>query len=172
MRDQVFPFTRYWPERCSDLNSALLYDTPDRLLTLLQLSPQTMIQGYQQLLESSLPLRPFWQLELEQPPEIEPLSGALIYVMCGEFPDLLNAYQAVDAKSGGNGDAQYLERLNRAIQPVCLLQAFLNVGELRKELDDQLRLVQLQRQQLDNYLNLQQQSQKFLDEMIKRSKLS
>ena len=79
MRDQVFPFTRYWPERCSDLNSALLYDTPDRLLTLLQLSPQTMIQGYQQLLESSLPLRPFWQLELEQPPEIEPLSGMLIY---------------------------------------------------------------------------------------------
>jgi len=172
MQDQVFPFTRYWPERCSGLNSALLYDTPDRLLTLLQLSPQTMIHGYQQLLESSLPLSPFWRLELEQPPEIEPLSGVLIYRMIEVFPELLNTYQAVDAKAGGNGDVHYVERLNCAIKPDCLLQAFLGVGELRRELDDQLCLVQLQRQQLDNYLNLQQQSQKFLSLMVKHSKSS
>ena len=172
MRDQVFPFTRYWPERCLELDADLLYDTPDRLLTLLQLSPQTMIQGYQQLMESPFSLCPFWRLELEQPPEIEPLSGMLIYRMLETSPDLLHAYQAVDAKAGGSGDAQYMKRLTRAIQSDCLLQAFLDVGELRRELDDQLRLVQLQRQQLDNYLNLQKQSQKFLDEMVKRSKLS
>ena len=93
MQDQVFPFPRYWPERCLDLSSALLYDTPDRLLTLLQLSPQTMIQGYGKLLESSLSLCPFWRLQLEQPPEIEPLSGALINRIFEEFPHLLNAYQ-------------------------------------------------------------------------------
>ena len=169
MQDQVFPFPRYWPERCSDLNSALLYDTPDRLLTLLQLSPQTMIQGYGKLLESSLSLCPFWRFELEQPPEIEPLSGALIHRTLEEFPQLLNAYQAVDAKAGESGDPQYLERLSRAIESDRLLQAILDVGELRRELDDQLRLVQRQRQQLDNYLDLQKHSQIFLNDMVKRS---
>ena len=170
MQDQVFPFMRYWPERCSELNSDLLYDTPDRLLTLLQLSPDTMISGYQQLLESPLPLHPFWQFEHEQPPEIEPLSGVLLDKMLEEFPRLMDVYQAVDLKSGRDGDGHYMERLNRAIQPECLLQSFRSVGDLRRELDDQLRLVQLQRQQLDGYLKLQQQSQKLLDDMFRRLK--
>ena len=170
MRDQVFPFTRYWHERCSELNSDLLYDTPDRLLTLLQLSPDTMISGYQQLLESPLSLRPFWQLEHEQPPELEPLSGVLLYKILEDFPRLINIYQAVDLKGGRDGDGRYMERLDRAIQPECLLQSFRSIGELRRELDDQLRLVQLQRQQLDGYLKLQQQSQKLLDDMFRRLK--
>ena len=170
MRDQVFPFTRYWPERCSELNSDLLYDTPDRLLTLLQLSADTMISGYQQLLESPLPLRPFWQLDHEQPPEIEPLSGLLLDKMLERCPRLIDVYQAVDLKGGGDGDGHFMERLNRAIHPDCLLHSFRSVGDLRRELDDQLRLVQLQRQQLDGYLKLQQQSQKLLDDMFRRLK--
>ena len=168
MRDQVFPFKRCWPERCSDLNSDLLYDTPDRLLTLLQLTPDTMISGYQQLLESSLPMRPFWSLDYEQPPEVEPLSGLIICNILEEFPQLLDVYQAVDLCGGRDGDGHYLERLSRSTRPEHLLQAFHGVGDLRRELDDQLQLVQLQRQQLDGYLKLQQRSQRLFDNIFKK----
>lgn len=169
MRDYVFPFVRYWPKRCVGLNAAALYDTPDRLLTLLQLSPEEMIQGYQQLLDKSIQPQPFWGVELQQPPAIEPLSAAVIRLMLNEFPQLLDSYQAVDRRRGGDGDHHYLERLNRALNSESLLQAFCNVGDLRRELDDQLQLVHQQRQQLDEFLLLQQQSQKILDNFLNRS---
>ena len=62
----------------------VLFDTPDRLLTLLQISPQQMLQGYRQVLDQPVHPRPFWQLEHGQRPGIEPLSGALVRVMLGE----------------------------------------------------------------------------------------
>ena len=168
MRDQVFPFMRFWPDRCSDVSSDLLYDTPDRLLTLLQLSPHTMISGYQKLLQSSMPIRPFWSLDYEQPPEVEPLSGLIICKILDEFPELLDVYQAVDRCGGRDGDGHYLERLSRSTRSECLFQSFHSVGELRRELDEQLQLVQLQRQQLDGYLKLQQRSQRLFDDIFKR----
>ena len=169
MQDQVFPFARYWPERCLKLKSDLLYDTPDRLITLLQLPPQTMILGYEQLLECSLPLRPFWGLEQEHPPQVEPLSGLLVSMLIKKYPDLLKNYQAVDLRAGRDGDSNYIERLKCSIDQDRLLQSFHEVGDLRRELDDQLRLVRRQRKQLDDYLKMQIQSQNLLSNMINRS---
>lgn len=166
MSADPFPFARQWPERCRGVDARLLFDTPDRLLTLLQLPPQTMLLGYRQLLEQPDPPRPFWGLDHDQRPVIEPLSGALIRVMLGDAPELLEVYQAVDQRSGGDGDTNYLDRLQLALNPDLLLQAFCAVGELRGELDHQVRLVQQQREQLDASMQLLQRSQRLLDQQI------
>ena len=167
MSEQLFPFERQWPDRCRDVDAHLLFDSPDRLLTLLQLPPQVMVLGYRQLLDQPDPPRPFWGLEHDQRPAIEPLSGALIRVMLGDAPELLESYQAVDQRSGGDGDPNYLERLQLALKPDLLLQAFCAVGELRGELDHQVRLVQQQREQLDVSMKLLQRSQRLLDQSIR-----
>ena len=166
MSADAFPFVRHWPERCRGVDARLLFDTPDRLLTLLQLPPQTMLQGYRQLLDQPDPPRPFWGLDHDQRPGVEPLSGAVIRVMLGDAPELLEVYQAVDQRSGGDGDPNYLERLQLALKPDLLLQAFCAVGELRGELDHQVGLVQQQRQQLDASMELLQRSQRLLDQSI------
>ena len=166
MSADTFPFARHWPERCRGVDARLLFDTPDRLLTLLQLPPQAMLQGYRQLLDQPDPPRPFWGLDHDQRPGIEPLSGAITRVLLADDPELLEAYQAVDQRSGGDGDPNYLERLQLALEPEPLLQAFRQVGELRGELDHQLRLQQQQREQLDEYLKLQQRCQRLLDQRI------
>ena len=166
MTENFFPFERHWPDRCRGVDPRRLFDTPDRLLTLLQLPPQVMLRGYRQLLEQQDSPRPFWKLEHNQRPGIEPLSGALIRVMLGDAPELLEAYQEVDRSSGGDGDPTYLERLQLALKPDHLLQAFCSVGELRGELDHQLRLVQQQRDQLDVSMELLQRSQRLLDQQI------
>ena len=167
MTSDSFPFAGQWPDRCRGVDAHLLFDTPDRLLTLLQLPPQAMLLGYRQLLDQPAPPRAFWMLEHDQRPAIEPLSGALIRVMLGDTPELLEAYQAVDQRSGGDGDPNYLERLQLALKPDLLLQAFCAVGELRGELDHQVRLVQQQREQLDSSMQLLQRSQRLLDQSIR-----
>ena len=166
MTEHLFPFERHWPDRCRGVDPRRLFDTPDRLLTLLQLPPQVMLRGYRKLLEHQDSPHPFWALDHGQRPGIEPLSGAAIRVLLGGCPELLEAYQAVDQRSGGDGDPNYLERLQLALEPEPLLQAFRQVGELRGELDHQLRLVQQQREQLDEYLKLQQRCQRLLDQRI------
>ena len=166
MSEASFPFQHQWPERCNGINSTALFDTPDRLLTLLQLSPQQMVDGYRQLLvEKELP-QPFWRLEHAQRPAIEPLSGALIRVMLMHCPNLLELYQAVDLRSGGDGDGHYLERLDLALQPDGLLDAWRTIGELRGELDHQLLLVDQQRDQLETYRDLQKRSQLLLNRLV------
>ena len=169
MSADPFPFARQWPDRCWGVEPRLLFDTPDRLLTLLQLSPQTMLRGYRQLLDQPDPPRPFWGLDHDQRPGIEPLSGAITRVFLADDPELLEAYQAVDQRSGGDGDRNYLDRLQLALKPDPLLQAFGAVGELRGELDHQVRLVQQQRQQLDASMQLLQRSQRLLDQSISPS---
>ena len=148
------------------VDPAVLFDTPDRLLTLLQISPQQMLQGYRQVLDQPVSPCPFWQLEHGQRPGIEPLSGALVRVMLGECSELLDAYQELDRRSGGDGDPNYLERLQLALRPEALLQAFQLVGELRAELDDQVQWVQQLKDQLDSYRELQQRSQRLWDQMV------
>ncbi|CRY91206.1 conserved hypothetical protein [Synechococcus sp. WH 8103] len=167
MSADAFPFARRWPERCRGVDAHLLFDTPDRLLTLLQLPPHTMVLGYRQLLDQPDPPRPFWGLDHDQRPGIEPLSGAITRVFLADDPELLEAYQAVDQRSGGDGDRNYLDRLQLALKPDLLLQAFCSVGELRGELDHQVRLVQQQREQLDASMKLLQRSQRLLDRSIR-----
>ena len=166
MSQPAFPFHRQWPERCPMKGHDVLFDTPDRLLTLLLISPEEMVQGYQQLLDHDAQPQPFWRQEHDWRPGIEPLSGALIRVMLSSNPELLQLYQAVDRRSGGDGDAHYLERLEQALQPQPLLDAWRGLGELRGELDHQLRLVQQQRLQLDEALALLQRSQRLLDHSV------
>jgi len=166
MNRPAFPFQRHWPERCPLEGHDLLFDTPDRLLTLLLLSPADMVLGYRQLLNDDALPQPFWRLEHDNRPGIEPLSGALIRVMLSSSPELLQLYQAVDRRSGGDGDAHYLERLQLALQPQALVEVWRNIGELRGELDHQLRLVRQQRRQLDEALALQQRSQRLLDQSV------
>ena len=125
-----------------------------------------MVDGYQQLLDASASPRPFWALTDDQRPGIEPLSGALIRLMLGRSPDLLEHYQAVDLRSGGDGDPHYLDRLEQALQPDVLLHAFCQVGELRGELDHQLLLVEQQRDQLKTYEALQKRSQQLLERLV------
>ena len=167
MSEQLFPFERQWPDRCRGVDAHLLFDSPDRLLTLLQLPPQAMVLGYRQLLHQPDPPRPFWGLDHDQRPGIEPLSGAITRVLLADDPELLEMYQAVDQRSGGDGDRNYLERLQLALKPDLLLQAFGAVGELRGELDLQVRLVQQQREQLDASMQLLQRSQRLLDQSIR-----
>ena len=166
MTQLVFSFADRWPERCQGVDPEVLFDTPDRLLTLLRSPPQQMLQGYRQVLDQPVSPRPFWQLEHGQRPGIEPLSGALMRVMLGECSELLDAYQELDRRSGGDGDPNYLERLQLALRPEALLQAFRLVGELRAELDDQVQLVQQLKDQLDSYRELQQRSQRLWDQMV------
>ena len=166
MSQPAFPFHRQWPERCPMKGHDVLFDTPDRLLTLLLISPEEMVQGYRQLLDHDAQPQPFWRQEHDWRPGIEPLSGALIRVMLSSNPELLQLYQAVDLRSGGDGDVHYLERLEQALQPQALLDAWRGIGELRGELDHQLRLVQQQRLQLDEALALQQRSQRLLDHSV------
>jgi len=166
MSQPAFPFHRQWPERCPMEGHDVLFDTPDRLLTLLGISPEEMVQGYRQLLDHDALPQPFWRQEYDWRPGIEPLSGALIRVMLSSNPELLQLYQAVDRRSGGDGDAHYLERLEQALQPQALMDAWRGLGELRGELDHQLRLVQQQRLQLDEALALQQRSQRLLDHSL------
>ena len=166
MSQPAFPFQRQWPERCPMQGHDVLFDTPDRLLTLLLISPEEMVQGYRQLLDHDAQPQPFWRQEHDWRPGIEPLSGALIRVMLSSNPELLQLYQAVDLRSGGDGDVHYLERLEQALQPQALLDAWRGIGELRGELDHQLRLVQQQRLQLDEALALQQRSQRLLDHSV------
>ena len=59
-----------------------------------------------------------------------------------------------------------LERLEQALQPQALMDAWRGLGELRGELDHQLKLVQQQRLQLDEALALQQRSQRLLDHSL------
>ena len=164
MTQLVFVFGDRWPGRCQGVDPAVLFDTPDRLLTLLQISPQQMLQGYRQVLDQPVSPRPFWQLEHRQRPGIEPLSGALLRVMLGECSELLDAYQELDRRSGGDGDPNYLERLQLALRPEALLQALRLVGELRAELDDQVQLVQQLKDQLDSYRELAQRNQRLWDQ--------
>ena len=166
MSQPAFPFHRQWPERSPMEGHDVLFDTPDRLLTLLLISPEEMVQGYRQLLDHDAQPQPFWRQEHDWRPGIEPLSGALIRVMLSSNPELLQLYQAVDLRSGGDGDVHYLERLEQALQPQALLDAWRGIGELRGELDHQLRLVQQQRLQLDEALALQQRSQRLLDHSV------
>ena len=166
MSQPAFPFQRQWPERCPMQGHDVLFDTPDRLLTLLLISPEEMVQGYRQLLDHDAQPQPFWRQEHDWRPGIEPLSGALIRVMLSSNPELLQLYQAVDLRSGGDGDVHYLERLEQALQPQALLDAWRGIGELRGELDHQLKLVQQQRLQLDEALALQQRSQRLLDHSL------
>ena len=166
MSQPAFPFHRQWPERCPMKGHDVLFDTPDRLLTLLLISPEEMVQGYRQLLDHDAQPQPFWRQEHDWRPGIEPLSGALIRVMLSSNPELLQLYQAVDLRSGGDGDVHYLERLEQALQPQALLDSWRGIGELRGELDHQLRLVQQQRLQLDEALALQQRSQRLLDHSV------
>ena len=166
MSQPAFPFQRQWPERCPMQGHDVMFDTPDRLLTLLLISPEEMVQGYRQLLDHDAQPQPFWRQEHDWRPGIEPLSGALIRVMLSSNPELLQLYQAVDLRSGGDGDVHYLERLEQALQPQALLDAWRGIGELRGELDHQLRLVQQQRLQLDEALALQQRSQRLLDHSV------
>ena len=166
MSQPAFPFHRQWPERCPMKGHDVLFDTPDRLLTLLLISPEEMVQGYRQLLDHDAQPQPFWRQEHDWRPGIEPLSGALIRVMLSSNPELLQLYQAVDLRSGGDGDVHYLERLEQALQPQALLDAWRGIGELRGELDHQLKLVQQQRLQLDEALALQQRSQRLLDHSV------
>ena len=51
MSQPAFPFHRQWPERSPMEGHDVLFDTPDRLLTLLLISPDAMVQGYRQLLD-------------------------------------------------------------------------------------------------------------------------
>ena len=166
MSQPAFPFQRQWPERCPMQGHDVMFDTPDRLLTLLLISPEEMVQGYRQLLDHDAQPQPFWRQEHDWRPGIEPLSGALIRVMLSSNPELLQLYQAVDLRSGGDGDVHYLERLEQALQPQALLDAWRGIGELRGELDHQLKLVQQQRLQLDEALALQQRSQRLLDHSV------
>ena len=97
MTQLVFVFGDRWPGRCQGVDPAVLFDTPDRLLTLLQISPQQMLQGYRQVLDQPVSPRPFWQLEHGQRPGIEPLSGAL-GARDVEVFELLHAYQELDRR--------------------------------------------------------------------------
>jgi len=170
MSQASFPFQRHWAERCSGLDATVdatvLFDSPDRLLTLLQLSPEEMVAGYRQLLSRSESPYPFWRLEHAQRPAVEPLSGALIRVMLPHSPKLLELYQAVDLRSGGDGDGDYLNRLDLVLQPDGLLEAWRTIGELRGELDHQLLLVDQQRDQLKTYQDLLKRSQRLLDRLV------
>ena len=55
---------------------------------------------------------------------------------------------------------------SRPCNPRPLMDAWCGLGELRGELDHQLRLVQQQRLQLDEALALQQRSQRLLDHSL------
>ena len=166
MSKASFPFDNHLPSRCRGVATTALFDTPDRLLTLLQLTPKEMLDGYRQLLVEVESPQPFWRLEHAQRPAVEPLSGALIRIMLTQCPELLELYQAVDLRSGGDGDEHYLERLDLALQPERLLNAWRIIGELRSELDYQLLLVDQQRDQLEAYRDLQKRSQRLLDRLV------
>ena len=128
----------------------LLYDTPDRLLSITDLDGSALLDGYRALLSApvSSPRLTLWRLatldaaQLDRifsgnpppeqfgellPPEPEPLAALVTGVLCRSVPGLLDAYLDLELQAllgGGAPDSAYLKRLQSRLSSDELLQAW------------------------------------------------